>query len=220
MEKIIENNQLVDINQLKANDYNPKPDYKETEELQLEFGKIKNSLEYHGQINPILVRELGNGIFEIVNGFHRWKAMQELGFEKVEVKNLGKITREEAIKKALATEELRIPLDMIEVAKLVKGLKELGVGLEGLPYSMEEIDNKIDLLGFNWDEFNQDKIEDEEVLDMTTLSFLVTEEQKGIIIQAINKIKESNPSIKDGRSLELICIEFINAPEGTTGLSQ
>lgn len=160
MEKIIQNNSIIDIDKVKPNDYNPKPDYTQSEELKIEFEKIKNSLKYHGQIDPILVRESDKkGEYEIINGYHRWLAMKELGFKQIEIKNLGKIDRIEAIKKALSTEELRIPLDVIEVAELVKKVKESEEGLKGLPYLEKEITEKIDLLDFDWKSFEREIVD-------------------------------------------------------------
>ena len=155
MEKIIENNKIVGIEEIKANDYNPKLSYKDSPELMIEFDKLKKSLEYHGQIDPLLVREVKSG-YELVNGYHRLEAMKELKWKRVEIKDLGKISRIEAIKKALSTEELRIPLDVIEVAELIKGIKDSEGSLEGLPYLEEEIENKIKLLNFDWSKYESD----------------------------------------------------------------
>jgi len=145
---IVENNMVVDIDLVIPNNYNPKPDFNSTEELQLEFEKIKDSIAYHGQIDPLIVREL-NGKYELVNGFHRLQAMKDLGFEKVEIKNLGDITREEAIKKTLSFEELQIPLDRIEVAKLIVALDKDGKSLEGLPYDADVIDSLKKMLDYD-----------------------------------------------------------------------
>lgn len=159
MERITQNNLIIDIDKIQPNDYNPKPDFNESEELKLEFDKLKRSLEHHGQIDPLLVREIGKDKYELVNGYHRWLAMKELGWKKAEIKNLGKISRIDAIKKALSTEEIRIPLDIIEVAELVKNIRESEEGLEGLPYTAEEIQEKIDLLEFDWESFKREVIE-------------------------------------------------------------
>lgn len=158
--EIIQNNIVVDIELLIPNNYNPKPDYTSTEELQLEFEKIKDSISYHGQIDPIIVREM-NGKYEIINGYHRWLAMKELGFKEIEVKNLGTISREEAIKKTLSFEELKIPLDTIETAKLVKALKESGDSLKGLPYFDDEINKKLEMLSFDFSQFENKNSLDE-----------------------------------------------------------
>jgi len=160
--KIIENNFVVAIDKVKPNGYNPKPDYNSTDELKAEFEKIKNSIRVHGQIDPIQVRELGKGMYEIVNGYHRWVAMKELGFKEIEIKNLGKMSRAEAIKKSLSFEELKIPLDIIESAKLIKELKDAEEDLSGLPYTEEEISNKIALLNFDWNDFEREKGEEDD----------------------------------------------------------
>jgi len=209
--QIVENNLKVDINGLVPNDYNPKPDYNETEELKKEYEKIKDSIRIHGQVDPILVRQLEDvDKYEIVNGFHRWTAMKELDFKEVEVKNLGVISREQAIKMALSTEDTKIPLDIIEVAQLVKHLKEIGDDMMGLPYSLEEMEQKIELLGFDWDSLEP---KEESDIEVKTLSIIVTTEQKEIITKAMSKVKEEGSHVKDGRALELICADYLSGIE-------
>jgi hypothetical protein len=205
------NNLVVPINELTPNDFNPKPVYDSTEELKIEFERIKDSIKNHGQVDPIIVREPPEKPevkYEIVNGFHRWVAMKELGFEKVEIKNLGKISKNEAIKIALSLEETKIPLDVIEVAKLVKNLKEIGEW-QGLPYSLDEINTKISLLEFNFDKFGEVVIPED--IDIVSLVFKVTKEQKEVIVQAIDKIVKKE-KVTEGRALELICASFLAEP--------
>lgn len=201
------NNLIMEIDKLVPNDWNPKLDYNSTEELKIEFEKIKNSLKDHGQVDPIIVREIKDK-YEIINGYHRWVAMKELEFKEVEIKNLGKITKNEAIKIGLSLEETKIPLDVIEVAQLVKSLKEIGEW-QGLPYSLEEIENKIKLLDFDFKQFGEIVLP--EGIDITTLSFKVTKEQKEIIIQAIDKIVKKE-GVSEGRALELIAANFLAGP--------
>lgn len=151
--KIIENNLVVPIDQVYPNDYNPKPDYNSTPELQKAFAKIVESLKYHGQGDPLKVRETEAG-YEIMDGFHRYNAMKELGFEKVEIKNFGKLSREEAIKVTLTMEETGVDLDPIERAKLLKEFREMEYSIAGLPYSIEEIDTQIQLLDHDWGQYD------------------------------------------------------------------
>ena len=134
--------------------------------------------------------------------------MKELGFEKVEIKNLGKISRNEAIKIALSLEETKIPLDVIKVSKLVKNLKEIGEW-QGLPYSLDEINTKISLLEFNFDEFGEVVVPED--TDIVSLVFKVTKEQKEVIVQAIDKIVKKE-KVTEGRALELICASFLAEP--------
>ena len=190
--KIIENNLVVSIEKVIPNNYNPKLDYKESEELKREYEKIKKSLKVHGQVDPILIRENEDGKLEIVNGFHRWTAMKELGFKEIEVKNLGKISRNEAIKIALSTEETRIPLDVIEVAQLIKGLKEIGEDLKDLPYTLEEIKDKMELLEFDWKKFTGEEIDVVEVPEGDVRSFEVPKSKLKEIEDFVSKKKVEN----------------------------
>ena len=44
-------------------------------------------IQQNGKIDePILVKKLTNGTYEIQNGHHKWLAAQKLGFKKVPVK--------------------------------------------------------------------------------------------------------------------------------------
>lgn len=163
--KVAQGYLLVGVELIKPNNYNPKKDYREDHANRVMFEKVKASITSHKQIDPIIVRELEDGTFEIINGFHRYNAMLELGFKEIEIKNLGKLTREDAIAKALSTEYPKIPLDELEVAQLVKEFVDKGFELTDLPYSMEEIEAKIELLDFDWQNFNEhdelEKLEDE-----------------------------------------------------------
>lgn len=56
-----------------------------------EEAKLRNSLQKHGHVRPILVRELADGKLEIVGGEHRVEVSIDLGMKEVPVINLGKI---------------------------------------------------------------------------------------------------------------------------------
>ena len=199
---------IVDINQIKPNTYNPKPDYRESEDLSFEFDKIKISLKYHGQIDPLQVREVEGDIpYELVNGYHRWLGMKEQGFKKAEIKTFGKITKTEAVKIALSMEELKIPLDVIEVAQLIKEIKDKEESLEGLPYLEKEIQEKIELLEFDWDVFKKDPGELIPLKD-NSLNFVVDDKQRSVILKAIKRVVDKE-GVKEGEALRIICDFFL-----------
>lgn len=83
--KVIE----VDINSVRPNTWNPNV------QSEFVFEKNKKSLDDEKQLIPILVRE--NDGLEIVDGEHRWRAAKELGWKKIAVNNLGKISDAKAI---------------------------------------------------------------------------------------------------------------------------
>jgi len=166
MGKIIKDNLIVDINSVRPNNYNPKLNYKSTNDNRVQFEKFKNSLIIHGQINPVKVRQtIDKDRYEIIDGYHIWTAMKELEFKEIEIKDFGNISREEAIKIFLCSEELKIPLDIVDTAKLVKEIKGLNIGLKGLPYTEIENENKIKLLEFDWSQF-EEEIKDNKQLDL------------------------------------------------------
>lgn len=106
----------------------------------------------HGQVDPLLVRELKDGSFEIVNGMHRYYVALEQEWKEIEIKNLGKLSDTKAKALALATEDAKIPLDAILRSKMVKELLDFDPdSLDDLPYSEEEAEDMRKLLDFDWD---------------------------------------------------------------------
>lgn len=72
----------VDISKIKPNAYdefsNPK-----IGPSQSALSKHKKYISEHGKIDePILVKNLGNGNYEIINGHHRWEAARQMGLKK------------------------------------------------------------------------------------------------------------------------------------------
>lgn len=116
----------VKLSKLKPNSFNPK----RTERFQDETRRLKTSLDKFGQVLPVLVREV-SGELEILNGYHRYKALIEKGDEEVEVWNVGEIPDSTAKAIVLSLEDSRIPLNRLKVAHLVNSM----VKRDFLPYS-------------------------------------------------------------------------------------
>jgi len=169
MKGINTDNEVVSINNVVPNDYNPKLSIDNDKNNRKEFEKVKDSIKVAGQILPLIVRELENGKYEIINGYHRWRAMKALGYSKIEIKNLGKIDFDTAVSRALLTEDTKIPINNIGLSILIKKLvtteKPISYWEPLLPYTQEVIKNKIDLITFNSDELDNESVEtdDEEV---------------------------------------------------------
>lgn len=153
------NNLVVDIERVKPNGYNPKIFYKDNPANLAEFEKIKRSIEVAGQIQPVLVRELEDGTYEIINGFHRYSAMTELGYKQIEIKNLGKLDFETAVSRALLTEDTKVPIDNLELAGLMKKVvteeKPAEYWAKLLPYTPEVIKQKIELVDFDFAQYDE-----------------------------------------------------------------
>lgn len=181
-EYINTDNSVVDITKVKPNEYNPKLSVDEDEHNHYEFEKIKESLQKVGQIQPVLVRELADGTYEIINGYHRHRAMTELGFSQIEIKNLGKIDFDTAVSRALLTEETKVPIDNVELSHLLKSIvtpeKPIEYWAEILPYTPNLIQQKIEMVDFDFGAYNNNDDEDEEEKSpLIDFNFKVSDEQ-------------------------------------------
>jgi len=98
--------------------------------------ELADSIEKHGLLQPILVRPLQNGKFQIVHGERRFRACKLLGFKKIraEIRNL---TDKEALEIQLVENIQREDINPIEEAEAYARLiKEFG-------YTHQEIARKI-----------------------------------------------------------------------------
>ena len=118
----------IDINSLILSEYNPRKDLKPED---IEYKKIKRSIEEFGYVDPLIV----NKDLTVIGGNQRLKVLEELGYKKVDcvLVDLDK-TKEKA---------LNIALNKIEgewdLPKLKNLLQELDTG---------EID--MDITGFEY----------------------------------------------------------------------
>jgi ParB family chromosome partitioning protein len=70
----------IDIDLLEPNDYQPRG-HMEDERLD----NLAQSIRSNGIIQPIVVRTLDDGRYQIIAGERRWRAAQRAGLEKVPV---------------------------------------------------------------------------------------------------------------------------------------
>lgn len=126
--------------------------YKKTDE-KLQKKLVKN-IEKNGQIENLLVRNLGDGTYGLVNGHHRLDALKELKYESAYVYDLGGISLTAAKRIGIETNETKFKSDNLQLAELLSDLTD-EFGLEELeltmPYSSDELENFAELLEFDWD---------------------------------------------------------------------
>jgi ParB-like chromosome segregation protein Spo0J len=120
------------------------------------FEAEKNSIRVHGFIDPITVREVGVGLFEIIDGEHRWKAAKALGLEFIPVNNLGEVPDVIAKQLTVITNETRGQADRALLAKLLEDLTR-------------EIPREVLLASLPYKEIEFDALVKEPVIDMTKL---------------------------------------------------
>ena len=94
--------------------------------------ELKRSIQRHGIIEPVIVRPLAHGIYELIAGERRWRAAQAVGLQEIPalIRALGdRETLELSLVENLQREELN-PID--EAKAYVRLLEEFGYTQEQL----------------------------------------------------------------------------------------
>jgi len=197
-----ENVKVVPTEQVHPNDWNPKE--KDTEE----YRTVKRGIETKGLKAPIFVRTIPNTFgYEVVDGEQRLTACVELGFKEVVVYNLGDISEQEAKELTLWFEQ-QVPFNEIKLATLLKDMTLKFPDLQ-VPFTGQQLENYVKMADFNFDMFNEG---DGTLLPTDEMIIIkVTKEQKAIIDQAIELVRQDKEDVSEGRALELICADYIGA---------
>lgn len=130
--------QKIKISSLELAPWNYKED-----DAKLQAKLVKN-IQSNGQVENIVVREIGEGKYEVVNGNHRLKAFREIGLSTVMAYNLGRITDEKAKRIAVELNETRFGIDVEKHKSLLASLfDEFDASdlLGTLPYDEAELES-------------------------------------------------------------------------------
>jgi len=114
------------------------------------FKNLVASIKLRGFQRFITVREVA-GMYEIMDGEHRWKACKELGYKTIKVHNLGEIDDIVAKEITLIFNTLHGEHDILEEAKVLKELKDAQIAGQTVLFGEDHklVDEKIALLDFN-----------------------------------------------------------------------
>lgn len=122
---------FIDINNLQRGQYQPR------NEIDLEsVSGLAESIASQGIIEPIIVRRIGNDIYEIVAGERRWKAAQKVGLKEIPC-IIKEISDDDAMVIALLENVQREDLNVIEEAQALQLL------INKLSITHEELAKKI-----------------------------------------------------------------------------
>lgn len=144
------NIQKIDIEKLKAAEYNPRKDLKPEDE---EYQKIKRSILEFGYVAPIIV----NADMTVIGGHQRLKVLKELGYEEVEcnIVDLDK-TKEKALN--IALNKITGEWDNSKLEELLAELKETDIDMDMTGFTFDEVDNILkDIEGSKEDDFDLDQ---------------------------------------------------------------
>lgn len=144
------NIQKINIEKLKAAEYNPRKDLKPEDE---EYQKIKRSILEFGYVAPIIV----NADMTVIGGHQRLKVLKELGYEEVEcnIVDLDK-TKEKALN--IALNKITGEWDNSKLEELLAELKETDINMDMTGFTFDEVDNILkDIEGSKEDDFDLDQ---------------------------------------------------------------
>jgi hypothetical protein len=115
--------------------------------------KLVANLKRNGQVETLLVRHLPNGKMEVVNGNHRYDALAELGVKSAAVCDLGKVSKAEAMRLAVETNETNFETDYVKLSGLFKEMKlefKEDDLLSTLPFDARELSDIEQITSFEW----------------------------------------------------------------------
>ncbi len=108
----------LEISKIVANPNQPRKEFDEKT-----IDELANSIKLHGQVQAIVVTPQENGMYMIVAGERRYRAMKKLGYEKVTV-NIKDYSADKIKEIALVENIQREQLNPIEEAEAYKSLKD------------------------------------------------------------------------------------------------
>lgn len=222
-----QNYQEVEIKNIIKAEWNYKEDDHEKAE------KLLNNIQENGQLENIIVRELGDGRLECVNGNHRLDVFKELGYEKVIVCNLGSISLKKAQKIAIQTNETKFENNSLKLAETISNITEefsIEEMVSTMPYTQEDIDNFRSIADFDFNDYagnvpasvetqSEDKPTPpksalpEEVDPIKTVVLRIEESVYLLWKEWVAKVNERLGYDSDNKAFEIAIVEALNLPE-------
>lgn len=138
----------VNIDHIVPNPWNPNV------QNEAMFQKEINSIKELGMLGSILVRDFA-GMYQILDGEHRWKAAKELGYTEMVVETMGEIEDNQAKLLTILLNNLRGKDDIEKRAKIYQELEQGQLQL--LPFSEQEIENEKKLIEFDFSQYDKEK---------------------------------------------------------------
>ncbi|MEJ2248158.1 MAG: ParB/RepB/Spo0J family partition protein [Candidatus Lokiarchaeota archaeon] len=121
----------IKLSKIKHSKYDPR------EKIEVDYiDELAKSIESDGLWNPILVKKLENGDYEVISGGHRLRAVKKLGWDEIEAKLLD-VEEDSAAILSIKTNFLQKNLTDIEEAKAIKKI------IDDFGYNQKEVAEKL-----------------------------------------------------------------------------
>jgi len=109
----------IPVKAIEPNPLNPRSDFKEDA-----LTELATSLKVHGLVQPITVRSMTSGKYQLISGERRWRAAQKAGLEEIPAYIRAVENDQEMLEMALVENIQRENLNPIEIAITYARLKE------------------------------------------------------------------------------------------------
>lgn len=201
---------VVGLTKLRPNSWNPNTMNDEM------YRKELASIRKFGYVNPILARDKGSH-YEIIDGEHRWKALNQLGYEEAEVTVIEGLADEEAKQLTIVLNETRGRADPRKLGELLTDLlRDIPKTdlLDVLPIAPVDFDRLAGLDTFDWGGLEDVSKADSEPRTWVERTYRLPKEAANVIDEALAAAKDGE-ELPDWQALEAIAADFLAGTSAT-----
>lgn len=186
--------------------------------------RIEASVDRNGIFDPIKIRQVDDGIYQILNGEHRVEIFKQRGLSKVPVLNFGYISDRKAKDISVADNDGYGSNDLAKLKPLILEIQEETGDIDFLPYGLNELDDILSTVdSFNLDELGIDDEDDPIGADMPrsiqshqVMRFKVPIDDAETVTRSVeavikaNNLNESDSLTNAGDALMIIINKYLS----------
>jgi hypothetical protein len=184
------------------------------------LARERASIEEFGFVDQIIVRTHPErpGVYEIIDGEHRWLVANELGMEEVPCWNLGEIDDNMAMQLTLVLREIHgthDPARVQEILKLLVNSTSIDKLRKTIPYDDGVFARLADMnKNFDWSAFEKKAQQPAEPVSRETRHwverlFRVSDDTAAVLDRALATAKEQLALDNDDEALAAIAVDFL-----------
>lgn len=171
------------------------------------FEKEQQSIMKFGFVDPVTVRETEAGL-EIIDGEQRWRAATSLGYEEIDIWNVGQLPDAVAKQLTIVLNETRGQHQPEKVGDILRDLLNTSTMadlLTVLPYTEAEFSSLAGLDAFTWNK-PEPKLSEPAWVERV---FRLPPDVSKVLDDAFTKVREEEPGLADWQCLEYLAAEVL-----------
>jgi hypothetical protein len=192
--KLVTEKRIVKIDDVVPNPFNP------NQQSDYIFQKMKDTIQSKGLFGSIFVHEFA-GVYQILDGEHRWKACKELGWKEIPVEVSPGLEEKDVKFWTIYFNNTHGKDDIEKRAKLYEEIDEGQAQL--LPFSEEQMKNEKELFKFDFSKYDEQK-EIQASKKTNVISAVVTEEIKALWDRCLMIAKN------DGKDISVMLFQMMD----------